>query len=54
MPRIRTLPCQQAGLTLIELLIAIALGLMIVSVVIGVLVSGQHSQRLQQGYEERQ
>ena len=54
MPRIYTLPRQQAGLTLIELLIAMALGLMIVSVVIGVLVSGQQSQRLQQGYEELQ
>jgi competence protein ComGC len=45
---------KQAGLTLIELLIAMALGLMIVSVVIGILVSGQQSQRLQQGYEELQ
>lgn len=53
MPRISSFQ-RQAGLTLIELLIAMALGLMIVSVVIGVLVSGQQSQRLQQGYEELQ
>lgn len=53
MPRISSFP-RQTGLTLIELLIAMALGLMIVSVVIGVLVSGQQSQRLQQGYEELQ
>lgn len=44
----------QSGLTLVELLIAMALGLMIVSVVVGVLVSSQQSQRLQQSYEELQ
>jgi len=47
-------PQQQSGLTLIELLIAMALGLMIISVIIGVLASSQQSQRLQKNYEDLQ
>jgi prepilin-type N-terminal cleavage/methylation domain-containing protein len=45
---------QQAGLTLVELMLALAIGLMLISIVIGVLVSGKKNQQLQQAYEELQ
>ncbi len=50
----RPLRHPQSGLTLVELLLALAIGLILISGVVGVLVSGQQGQRLQQAYEELQ